>query len=339
MPRSFLGVRSSPGRVVHGSFRVDGVHIPLIVAAGRSDGPTLVIHCAQHASEYSGSAMIPHLLAGLDVPAMKGTLLVVPLCNIPTITRLRLPQLYQRQIDSLKPDAGGVRENINRCWPGKPDGTWNDRLTYVLAHELFATADAVLDYHSCRTCDPNFTSYQHGHAASRDLALAFGFAVIDEAPDEGFFPGQCHRRVPLEIGTPTILVEMSPTNERVQMGSVAEALRGATNALKYLGIVKGKPALPPQQVIFHRGTETAALRAGQIGFGVGLLDPSGGHVVKKGQPLAELRSLKDFSVLERLTAPFAGGLGSCGPATHHVTLPGEELATVQKNVEVVRNRP
>ncbi len=335
MSKSYLGVKSSPGKVVYGSFVIDGVHMPLVVAAGRKDGPTLVIHCAQHGQEYSGSAMIGPLLEGLDLGQLAGTLVVVPLCHIVNITRSRVPNAYAAIAKQWSEPELAAAVNINRRWPGKADGDFNDRLAYTLAHDLFAGADAVLDYHSCRLCDPNFTSYQHGHQASRKLALAFGFEVIDECPDVGHFPGQCHREVPRQIGTPAILVEMSPTAGQTNWQAICEARRGAMNALRHLGMVKGRLELPPVQVIFHRGAEGACMRAGQIGFGVTYRKP--GSIVSKGELIAELRSLKDFSVLERFVAPFDGGIGSSGPDTHHVMLPGEVLCDVQKGVEIVRN--
>lgn len=336
MSKSFLGVRSSPGKVIYGSFVVDNVHIPLVVAAGKKPGPTLCIHCAQHGQEYSGSAMIGPLLAELDLSTLAGTLLVVPLCHIPHITRSRVPDAYQRIVANWSEGELAPSVNINRRWPGKPDGDFNDHLAHRLAHGLFAEADAVLDYHSCRLCDPDFTSYQHGHEASRKLALAFGFEVIDEAPDEGHFPGQCHREVPRQIGTPAILVEMSPTAGQTNWHAIAEAKRGAINALRHMGMVAGRPVLPDVQVVFHRGGEGACMRAGQIGFA--MTYRKAGSIVQKGELLAEVRSLKDFSVLERHVAPFAGGVGSAGPATHHVVLPGEELCTIQTGVEVIRNK-
>ncbi|MDD4889790.1 MAG: succinylglutamate desuccinylase/aspartoacylase family protein, partial [Phycisphaerae bacterium] len=227
MQKSFLGVKARPGEVVYGSFNVADVPIPLIVVAGRWPGKTLVIHCAQHATEYSGSAMIGPLLAELDPATMRGTLVIVPLSNLPHIARLRLPQLYQSAADSNKPYENTIKFNINRCWPGRKDGTFNDRLTWTLSHELFAHADAVIDYHSCRMCDPDFTQYVKGRRACRELAIAFGFAVIDESRPKGDFPGQLHVQVPRAIGTPAILVEMSPTSERVLWSAVCEAKRGA----------------------------------------------------------------------------------------------------------------
>ena len=65
------------------------------------------------------------------------------------------------------------------------------------------------------------------------------------------------------------------------------------------------------------------------GLGVGIVGAGAGELI------AEVRSLRDFSVLESHVAPYDGGLASCGPERHHVMLPGEELATVQKGVEVI----
>ena len=335
MAATRLGVEARPGEIVYGSFPVDGVDIPLVLAAGRSDGPTLVIHCAQHATEYSGSAMIGPLLRELDLASLRGTLAMVPLCNIPFIVRTRQPDAYAAQADSLEPAAGTPRTNINRCWPGVAGGTWNERLTHRLSRGLFAGADAVLDYHSCRQCDPNFASYVATSPASRAVALAFGTGAVDEAPAEGHFPGQLHRRVPIELGTPAILIEMSPTSRTVQWHRVREALRGATNVMKHLGMLAGEPVRPPLQVVFHRGSEQVTLAAGQMGFAC--FHRPEVDAVRAGDLIAEVRSLVDFSVLESHVAPCDGGLASCGAAESQLVLPGEELATLQPGAEIIRN--
>jgi hypothetical protein len=59
--------------------------------------------------------------------------------------------------------------------------------------------------------------------------------------------------------------------------------------------------------------------------------------MKRGDLIAEVRSLEDFSVLETHVAPCDGGLGSSGPDKSYVVLPGEELATFQPGAEIVRN--
>ncbi len=333
---SYLGVEATPGQIVYGSFPVDNVHVPLIVAAGESDGPTLVVHCAQHATEYSGSAMIGQLLDGLDLAAQRGTLVILPLCNMVYVTRTRLPEAYARQDATNGPLKGTVQENINRCWPGRADSdTWNDRLTHLLTTQLFAPADAVLDYHSCRMCDPHFTAYVKGDAAARELALAFGFEAIDEAPPVGHFPGQLHRDGAAASGTPTILIEMGPTGLKTKWRDRLDALRGAHNAMKHLGMIDGQPERPPRQVVFHRLSEQYTLTAGQMGFAT-FCRPEV-DAVKAGDVIVQIRSLRDFSVLEEHRAPCDGGLASCGPVESHLVLPGEELATIQPGAEVIAN--
>ncbi|KPK80605.1 MAG: hypothetical protein AMJ81_11730, partial [Phycisphaerae bacterium SM23_33] len=81
----FMGVKPAAGRIIHDSLKLDGVHIPIVLAAGAADGRALVVHCAQHQTEYSGSAMIGQLLAGLDLAAVRGLLVVLPLVNVPLI--------------------------------------------------------------------------------------------------------------------------------------------------------------------------------------------------------------------------------------------------------------
>jgi len=335
MAAEFLGVRAEAGETVYGSFDVDGVPIPLVLAAGAAGGPTLVVHCAQHATEYSGSSMVGLLLRELDLSALRGTVAIVPLCNIPFIVRTRLAEAYPSQAASLRAADGTPRTNINRCWPGVAGGTWNEQLADRLSRGLFAGADTVLDYHSCRTCDPNFTGYVSTSPASREVALAFGFAAIDETAAEGHFPGQLHRRIPIELGVPAILIEMAPTSLKVQHHRVVEAACGATNVMKHLGMLAGEPVRAPVQVVFHRGSEQVNLRAGQLGFAC-FYRPEV-DAVSKGDLIAEVRSLRDFSVLETHVAPCDGGLGSCGVAESQLVLPGEELATLQPGAEIIRN--
>jgi predicted deacylase len=333
--REWLGVGATPGEVTYGSFEVDGVRIPLVLAVGAADGPTLVIHCAQHATEYSGSAMIGPLLRELDLSVLRGTLAIVPLSNLPFIVRTREPEAFPAQAESLRSAEGTPRVNINRCWPGVVGGTWNEQLAHALAHGLFAESDAVLDYHSCRMCDPNFTSYVAGHTASREIALAFGFVAIDEMPVEGEFPGQLHSRVPGELGVPAVLVEMAPTNKILQHHTMQDAKWGAFNVMRHLGMLDGEPERPPLQIVFHRDGEQVNFHARNKGFAC-FHQPEVAEV-KKGDLIAQIHSLEDFSVIEEHIAPCDGGLGSCGTPASQFVFPGEELATLQPGAEMVRN--
>lgn len=335
MTLNFQNLAPRPGETVYGSLQLEGVHIPIVLAAGKEDGPALVLHCAQHQTEYAGSAMLGQLLAELDLRQLQGALVILPLVNIPMIVRNRLPETYLPQQQSNQTAAGTLRTNINRVWPGVKDGIWNEQLAYLLSHEVFAKCAAVIDFHSCRLCDPDFAGYAVTSPDSRSIALAFGLEAVDETPEEGYFPGQLHRRVPVELGVAAILVEMSPTSNQVGWSAMQRAKRGAFNVMRHLGMLPGKPELPSRQIVFHRTAEQFNIVAGMMGFVTTHQPPAAW--VRQGQLIAEVRSLKDFAVLEEHRAGCDGGLASCGPATCHVILPGEEIATLQPGAEVIEN--
>jgi predicted deacylase len=328
-------VQAVPGQVVYGSLVLDGVRIPLVLAAGADDGPKLAIHCAQHQTEYSGSAMVGPLLADLDLSQVRGTLAIVPLCDIAAIVRTRLPDAYERQYGPMAALRGQLRHNINRTWCGVADGTWVERLSYLVAHEVFAGAAGVLDFHSCRLADPDFTAYLEGHEPSRRLALAFGLKAVDTCPVKGHFSGQCHRQVPAELDVPAILIEMSPTSKLVPWSQIQIARRGVLNVMRHLGMLDGEPELPPVQVVFQRLVPKTVFRSSHLGFAVRYHDEVA--VVKAGERVAEVRSLEDFRVLETHRAPADGALASCGPTESCIVLPDEELATFQADPEIIRN--
>ena len=326
---------AEPGQIVYGSLKLDNVPIPIILICGKSSGETLVIQCAQHDTEFSGSAMIGPLLTKLDPETIRGQIIILPLCNIPSILRDRMPDAYAEQYAEIEALKGTDGHNINRTWPGKQDGTFLERLAYMLSNEVFANASAILDYHSCRICDPNFTGFLEGHTKSRELALAFGITTIDEATETSA-PGQCHIEVPKSLDIPTILIEAAPTSRTIQWSTIQLTEKGALNVMKHLDMIDGTPELPATQIVFHRKARNHSFIASKKGFLARYCGEA--EIVNKGDLIAEVRSLKDFTVLESFVAPCDGGaVSACGPVTSCLILPGEDAAHLQEEVEVIQN--
>ncbi len=71
----------------------------------------------------------------LDGKAIKGTVTILPLANVPAVMAAR----------RCSPFDGG---NLNRAFPGDPSGAPTRRLAHFLEHELFRRHDVVLDIHS-----------------------------------------------------------------------------------------------------------------------------------------------------------------------------------------------
>lgn len=329
-------VQAEAGKVVYGRFVVGSVQIPLILAAGRREGPVLVIHCAQHRTEYGGSTAVPRFLRNLDLEALKGSVVILPLVDVPAITTTRIKDAYPEQVRDMAQYAGQERANINRVWPGNAAGSWVDRLAYALSNEIFKQATAVLDFHAARVVDDPFTAYSVEHGPSKEVALAFGTRTIDQ-DSTGHPPvGQLHKAIPLHFNVAAILVEAPCSSQIVYEPIVHQMHRGMVNVCRHLGMLAGAPELPEQQAIVRRPDPTHIFTAQHTGFFTWYLGP--GCIVRKGDLVGEVRDLSTFQVLQECIAPFDGALPSIGPNTSQVVLPGEELATLKPIIESRTNR-
>ena len=73
-------------------------------------------------------------------------------------------------------------KNLNRCFPGDPDGTCSDVLAHHVFEQLIRPSDALIDLHGgdmVEALEP-FTLYDESpvDARAREMALAFGLPYV-----------------------------------------------------------------------------------------------------------------------------------------------------------------
>ena len=110
------------------------VMIPIaVVKNGR--GPTALLTGANHGDEYEGPTALFELAGALRAEAVTGRVIVVPAMNYPAFRAAR----------RTSPIDGG---NMNRVFPGRPDGTVTEKIADYFQRTLLPMADYVLDIHS-----------------------------------------------------------------------------------------------------------------------------------------------------------------------------------------------
>lgn len=117
---------------------VDGtvVSVPVMVLVGVSDGPTVLLSGAVHGDEYHGPAAIPALMKGISADELSGILIGIPIMNpLSYFTKERVASLDYEHL------------NLNRIWPGDPNGFVSLRLAAKLFEEVVLKADYIFDYH------------------------------------------------------------------------------------------------------------------------------------------------------------------------------------------------
>ena len=110
------------------------VLIPLTVIKN-GEGPTALLTGANHGDEYEGPIALFDLARGLKAQDVTGRVIIVPTMNRPAfVAGTRTSPI----------DKG----NMNRAFPGRPDGTVTEKIADYFQRVLLPMADVVLDFHS-----------------------------------------------------------------------------------------------------------------------------------------------------------------------------------------------
>ncbi len=211
------------------------IMIPITVIK-RGDGPTALLTGGNHGDEYEGPIALFDLARNLPVDQVSGRVIIVPAMNYPAFTAGT----------RTSPIDGG---NMNRIFPGRPDGTVTEKIADYFQRSLLPLADTVLDIHSGgKTL--NFVPFAAAHVLpdkaqeARCVAAmeAFGApysVMLLEIDNVGMYDTAAE-----ELGKVFVSTELGGGGSAMAT-TVAIAKRGVANVLKHAGIMDGEPALSP----------------------------------------------------------------------------------------------
>lgn len=99
------------------------------------EGPTALITGGNHGDEYEGPVALYNFAGRTEFDDIQGRVIVVPAMNYPA---------FQKAC-RVSPVDGS---NLNRVFPGRPDGTVTEVIADYFCRTLLPLADVVLDIHS-----------------------------------------------------------------------------------------------------------------------------------------------------------------------------------------------
>ena len=271
-----------------------GLDVPLVEATGSEDGPLLTVISGVHGCEYASMDGVRRWTRSLENRELRGRVRAVPVLNLPAF-RARTPFLV--------PDDG---KNLNRCFPGDPDGTLADRLAYDAFTKLITGSDAYIDAHCgdmVEALEP-FAMFHAGPTAdkAKEMAVAYRLPyVIREEPRADPRLGGLSSWAASEIGIPAITAESGECG-LVQEEAVARHVRGLNGVLALLGIAdlpEGTPDPSPTYL-----TRFDWMRTERGGWWAPTVTT--GESVTEGQVIGTVTTLDGSQVLETITAPADG---------------------------------
>lgn len=207
------------------------VMIPITVIR-HGEGPTALLTGGNHGDEYEGPIALSQLAATLRAADVKGRVIIVPFMNYPAF----------RAGSRTSPIDRG---NLNRSFPGKPDGTVTEKIADYFQRHLLPLADYVLDLHAGgRTLDfvpfaaihllPDERQQARCEAAMRAFGAPYSMRML-ELDSVGLFDTAAE-----EAGKVFVSTELGGGGTATAR-SVAVGVRGVRSFLQHAGILAREP--------------------------------------------------------------------------------------------------
>ena len=289
---------ASPGSVARGAIPVTTLaggtplEIPVIVINGVEDGPSFWVDGAIHGDEPEGPLACQIAMSEVDPGLLSGTLVLCPVLNVPAF------EAAQRgnPLDTFTYD-------MNRIYPGRPDGYLTERIAAAHAAEMGALADLEISIHSGGAhsfLDKAIFVDERPESVELATAMGPGWGCIMSS----FNPSGSPMAYMKELGKVGITVELggrsatSPT----EFARVGRALADAIlNILRHYEMMPGEASYPSPR---YRGQQEALLAPAS---GIFLPEPGVEFLtmMKQGDPIARIVNVFG-DTLARLEAPADG---------------------------------
>lgn len=305
---------------------------------GARPGPTLAVISGQHGGEWTGIEILRRITAMIRPSRLAGRLIVVPCANPEAAKLMNEGFPVDWDIEALRATPGDPRSllrypwaacknvnrdndpyNMNRKWPGKPDGTLVQQTAHAIWKTAVAPADYVLDIH----CYSDF--WPHGAYLHRKeilpLATAFGIGLIWHLRKGEDDPAGMLQVAAEREGKTAFSVEFTP-HRRLDYDEVDFGTDALQRLMVYLGMIDkpaGLPPAPETQYVATWHQKTAHIKS--PGIGLAVMSVPLMCEVRKGQEIGRLIDLNkgDTSVIFR--TPISGLL---------IQRPGPRYDIVQK---------
>lgn len=259
------------------------IAIPVVVARGGVEGPTLGLTAAVHGNELNGIPVIHRLFNEIDIEELKGTIVGVPVVNVPSFFSKR-----RRFTDGV---------DLNHIMPGKKEGPVSQIYAYRFINKLVRHFDYLLDLHTASFGRVNsyYIRADMDQEETRRLALLQNADIIvHNPPSDGTLRGAAD-----EMGIPAITLEVGNPNT-FQRKLIRSGVEGIHNVLCHLNMIDDEIEEPDKPtVICKKSYWIYTDMGGLLTVHSNLLD-----IVEEGFPIASLRDvfgrkIKDFLAPEK----------------------------------------
>jgi predicted deacylase len=279
------------------SFAGDSVEIPVLAVRGERAGPVICMTAGVHGDELNGIEIVRQFFEHVSPKQLSGMLLGVPVANLHGF----------RRGSRYLPD----RRDLNRYFPGHPNGSSASRIASALFEGVIRRCDALVDFHTGSFYRTNLPHLRANLANPRvlELAKAFGIGVVVHS--EGMIGTL--RRASTDAGIPAITYEAGEP-KRLQGREIDRGVEGMRSMLRQMGVLDGKAPARRQQRLYYQSRWVRVDDGG-----IFITHRELGERIRSGDVLGTVTDPVS-NERTRLTAPVPGRI--LGMAVSQVVIPG-----------------
>lgn len=257
--------------------------IPLLIAKGKEDGPVVGITAAVHGNELNGIPVIQRLFKEIDPEKLKGTVVGVPIVNVPSYVRKK-----RRFLDGV---------DLNHIMPGKENGTVSQQYAWRVINRLVTHFNYLVDLHTASTGRINsyyIRADMDDKKVKKMALLQNAQIIVHNPPSDGTLRGTADSlgipAITLEVGNPSLF----------QKGMIRDGLTGMHNLLGYLGLADSEVEEISDETVICKKSYWIYSDVG----GLIAVHPLVTDIVEKGQLIATVRNIfgdtiKEYKAPER----------------------------------------
>ena len=299
-----LGVEVPPGTAQRLSWSAtelfEGVPVstPVLVVNGARPGPTLCLTAAVHGDELNGIEIVRRVMHDIAPDNLSGAIIGVPIVNV---------QGFRRGSRYL-PD----RRDLNRYFPGNPNGSAAARIAHSFFTNVAAHCDALIDLHTGSLERANLPQIRADLRNPDVVTLAQGLGamvILHSTPAVGTL-----RHAVTQAGIPAVTLEAGGPSQ-LELAEVKRGVKGVETLISSLGMLKKRRRWSDPEPVYYRSSWVRANSGGIL-----LADVRLGSSVKKGDLLGTITDPMSNAQRE-LRSPYAGRV--IGMARNQVVMPGD----------------
>jgi predicted deacylase len=300
---SLLGTEVEPGTARRLSWSAtelfEGVPVstPVLVVNGALPGPTLCLTAAVHGDELNGIEIVRRVMHDIEPDNLSGAIIGIPIVNV---------QGFRRGSRYL-PD----RRDLNRYFPGNPNGSAAARIAHSFFDKVVARCDALIDLHTGSFERANLPQIRADLRDPDVLTLTQGLGsmvILHSTPAAGTL-----RHAATRSGIPAVTLEAGGPSQ-LELDEVKVGVKGIETLIYTLGMVKKRRLWGDPEPVYYRSSWVRADNGGILLSDVGL-----GSTVRKGDVLGTITDPMNNARSEVLS-PYSGRI--IGMARNQVVMPG-----------------